>query len=519
MTIRDIIEKIEVSSAYISPLGEKRRILALCHDSRRATPHCLFFCKSGALADGHAFAPHAYKNGARLFIAERELDLPADATVVIVPSAQEALSSLSVWFYGEPAKYLRLIGITGTKGKTTVALSVYSIAESTGIKIGYIGTNGVYYNGKRLETANTTPDVLEMQKTLRKMVDSGIDTVVIEVSSQALWQERTYGLTFDTVVFTNLYEDHVGGVEHPTFEHYRDSKKLLFTNYKAKNIVINSDSDYAKFMIDGALCDNVITTSAKGDKNTELYATDARKTRDGIIPGVAFKCHGRTSFGDVHTLDFFMRTPGLHSVENGLNVIAICLLLGIDIKKIRDEMSSLSVPGRFEVMTLSSRPNSLFVIDYAHNGASLEAVLKSLREYEPSRIICLFGSVGGRTFGRRRELGVVARDNADILIITSDNPNNESPMSVINDIAEAVGECNKPVYLIADREEAIKKAAELADDGDFVLLAGKGHETYQLICGERIPFYEKEILEHVDRINLLDDGISEISDKLPEPII
>ena len=516
MTIRDILEQIDVVSSYISPKGERHRILSLCHDSRRATPQSLFFCKSGAVADGHAFASHAYKNGARLFIAERELDLPKDASVIIVPNTQEALSKLSVWFYGNPAKSLRLIGITGTKGKTTIALSVYSIAESVGKKIGYIGTNGVYYNGQRLETANTTPDVLEMQKTLRQMADSGIDTVVIEVSSQALWQERTYGLTFDTVAFTNLYEDHIGGVEHPTFEHYKKSKKLLFSEYNAKNIVVNSDSQYTKYMLKGVECDNVITTSAKGKKGCTLYAKNTTKTSNGIIPGVSFTCCGDIC-GD--RLDVFMRTPGLHNVENGLITIGICSLLGIEAAIVANAFATVSVPGRFEVVMLESRPNSLFVIDYAHNGASLTAVLKTLREYEPSRIICLFGSVGGRTFGRRHELGVAARDGADVLIITSDNPNNEEPMAVIKDIACAVGECEKPVYLISDREEAIKKAVSLASDGDFVLLAGKGHETYQLICGERIPFSEKEILEHCDRLNMLDGDIQPLNSKEPVPIV
>ena len=514
MILHDFLEKIDVVSSYIAPKTDRLRILSLCHDSRRATPQCLFFCKSGALVDGHTFAPHAYKNGARLFIAERELDLPRDASVIIVPNAQNALAVLSVFFYGDPAKELKLIGITGTKGKTTIALSVYSISEAAGKKIGYIGTNGVYYNGQRLETANTTPDVLEMQKILRSMANADVETVVIEVSSQALWQCRTYGLEFETVAFTNLYEDHIGGLEHPTFEHYRDCKKLLFTDYNAKNIVVNSDSEYARFMLDGVVCDNIITTSAKGDESCSLYAKNTTKSSNGIVPGVSFTCLGGLCNDSKNV---FMRTPGLHNVENGLITIAICSLLGIEVDFAVSEFATLSVPGRFQIVDMKSRPNSLFIIDYAHNGASLSAVLKSLREYEPSRIICLFGSVGGRTFGRRRELGEAARDGADVLIITSDNPNNESPMSVIRVINEAVGETDKPVYLVPDREKAICKAVELANDGDFILLAGKGHETYQLICGERVPFCEKEILEHFDRLNLLSEDVK--SDKLPEPVI
>jgi UDP-N-acetylmuramoyl-L-alanyl-D-glutamate--2,6-diaminopimelate ligase len=193
-----------------------------------------------------------------------------------------------------------------------------------------------------------------------------------------------------------------------------------------------------------------------------------------------------------------MPSPGLYSVENGLLVISICLLLGIKMEHILRELARLSVPGRFEAVALKSKPDSLFIIDYAHNGASLKAVIDALREYEPSRIICLFGSVGGRTFGRREELGKVASENADVIIITSDNPNNENPMRVINDIREAVGETDKPVYMIPDREEAVMKVYELAESGDYILLAGKGHETYQLIMGERVPFSERRILELAD---------------------
>lgn len=500
MKIRDILSEIDVISAYIPDAMNRRRILSLCHNSKYATPTCAFFCKAGALADGHLYATHAYENGARIFIAERELNLPDDAAVIITPSSTAALNKLAVQFYNDPTKELKIIGITGTKGKTSIAISAYKIALSAGIKAGYIGTNGIYYNGKSFETANTTPDVLELQKALREMANDGVSHVMLEISSQALWQERTFGLEFDTCVFTNLFSDHIGGYEHPTFEHYRDSKKKLFTDYKANNVVVNFDSGDATYMINGAECGNIISTSAKGDSSCTLYATNARKARQGIIPGVAFELHSnnRAVADTKKTYQAFMPSPGLYSVENGLLVISICLLLGIKMEHILRELARLSVPGRFEAVALKSKPDSLFIIDYAHNGASLKAVIDALREYEPSRIICLFGSVGGRTFGRREELGKVASENADVIIITSDNPNNENPMRVINDIREAVGETDKPVYMIPDREEAVMKAYELAESGDYILLAGKGHETYQLIMGERVPFSERRILELAD---------------------
>lgn len=494
MKITDIINNLEVLSAYIPAPMRRRTILTLCHNSKYATPTCAFFCKTGALADGHAYAYSAYLNGARIFIAERALDLPSDAAVIITPSSTEALNKLAVKFYGDPSKELKIIGVTGTKGKTTVAISAYKIASNCNINAGYIGTNGVYYNGKSFETANTTPDALELQKTLREMINDGVTTVFLEVSSQALWQDRIHGLEFDSCVFTNLYRDHIGGYEHPDVEHYKACKKKLFTSYRTKCIIVNSDSDDSEYMTEGTECPKIIRTSAQGNEKCDLYSTNARKNKNGILPGVSFDLH----VGKKTPFEVFIPVPGLYSVENALLVIAICSRLGITPLMAIKQLATLSVPGRFETVKLETKPDSLFIIDYAHNGASLKAVINALREYEPKRIICLFGSVGGRTFERRAELGEVARDNADVIIITSDNPNNEDPMNVISDIRRAVGDTEKEVYCIPDRADAVKKAYEIAQPGDYVLLAGKGHETYQLVCGKRIPFSEKEILLRKD---------------------
>ena len=500
MKIQELINIFEVTSSYVPDTAKRRVILSLCHDSRRATPTCAFFCKKGALSDGHEYAFHAYANGARIFVAEREIDLPDDAAVIITPNSSAALNKTAVIFYGDPAKELKIIGITGTKGKTTIAISAYKIALANGIPAGYIGTNGIYYNGKEFETANTTPDTLELQKALREMRNDGVNVVLLEVSSQALWQERTYALEFEACVFTNLYRDHIGKFEHPDIDHYIESKHKLFTDYKTKKIIVNADSPYSEKMIDGSSCENVVRTSAKGLGDADLSANKAMKIKKGIVPGVSFELNSPNPkiLKKGKPVDVFIPVPGLYSVENGLLIISICLTLGLKLESIIACLSTLSVPGRFETVPLSSKPNSLFIIDYAHNGASLEAVIRAVREYEPKRIICLLGSVGGRTFERRAELGEVAERCADVIIITSDNPNNEDPASVIADIREAVGETDKPVYTIKDREEAVLKAYEIAEDGDFILLAGKGHETYQLVMGHRIPFSERKILERAD---------------------
>ena len=501
MKIKDIIANLDVVSLKI-PEGMRGRTIAhLCHNSRAASPTCLFFCRRGALTDGHRYAMSAYEKGARFFVVERDVDLPKDAAIIKVVDSSLALRRLSVIFCGDPSKSLRLIGITGTKGKTTVALTVYNIAVAYGIKMGYIGTNGIYYNGKVFETANTTPDCLELQSALREMKNDGVTDVVIEVSSQALWQERTYGLSFDVCAFTNLYEDHIGGVEHPTFEHYRDSKKRLFTDYRAKSIIINSDCADSRFMIDVVKCADIVTTSAAGDCSCDLFAKDAKKSMNGIRPGVSFRLfssNNQIAEIDEQGREIFIPIPGLYSIENALIAIAICTRLGIDIDFISDQLSRLTIAGRFEMVELDNRPNTLFVIDYAHNGASLSAVLRSLREYNPKRIIVLFGSVGGRTFGRRTELGKVAKDLADVIILTSDNPDNDDPTDIIDDIMAGVGETDKPIYKIPDRSEAIEKAFEISEDGDFVLLAGKGHEGYQLIRGSRVSFSERRVLNSVN---------------------
>ena len=501
MKIRDIIKRLDCISVRMPKGLSGRAIAHLCHNSRVASPTCVFFCKRGALADGHKYAKSAYEKGARFFVVEREIDVPEDAAIITVKDSNEALRKIAVEFYGDPAKELRLIGITGTKGKTTVALSVYNIAVASGIKMGYIGTNGMYYNGKVFETANTTPDCLELQIALREMRKHGVTDVVIEVSSQALWQQRTYGLNFDICAFTNFYEDHIGGVEHPTLEHYRDCKKLLFTDYNAKNIVINSDCPESRYMIEGANCSNIITTSAKGDEGCDLFAANAMKAKNGIRPGVSFEMFSGVSSSVTipeHGMDIFIPIPGIYSIENGLLAFAICSLMGLSTDFIAEQMAKLTIAGRFETVELENRPDTLFVIDYAHNGASLRAVLRSLREYEPKRIIVLFGSVGGRTFGRRAELGRAAGEDADVIILTSDNPDNEDPTDVIDGIMEGLIGVDKPIYKIPDRAEAIAKAFEIAEDGDFVLLAGKGHESYQLIRGVRVDFSEKRVLESVN---------------------
>lgn len=493
-----LIKSLKRRALYIPDGFENLNITSICHDSRRATPASIFVCRKGSVVDGHKFAIGAYSNGARVFVVESEIDVPNDSVIVTVDDCEDALFRLSRKFFDTPEDKMRLVGITGTKGKTTLALSLFSLLNSNGQSCGYIGTNGVLFGDEEYGTPNTTPDTYELHKYLRKMLDAGVNTCIIEVSSQALWQNRVRGLKFEHCIFTNLYNDHIGGCEHPDIEHYKACKRKLFSDFGANTIITNLDSPESSYMMDGSSTSNIITTSASGNKEAHIYAKNARIDKKGVIPGVRFDlCFNRDKMNFEDKPGLFIPTPGIFSIENTLEVIAEAITLGLPIKSVCKSLSKLQVTGRFEFITLKTKPRVLFCIDYAHNGTSLAKVLSSLREYSSGRLICVFGSVGGRTFGRRSELGEVARDLADISIITSDNPNFEDPMNIINEIADKFDGSDKKFYKVESREEAIKLAYDIAKRGDTVLLAGKGHESYQLIRGERIPFSEKEILENI----------------------
>ena len=491
MLLQELLSKIEYT--LIGDFDGNAEIKSICRDSRLATADSIFVCIKGAAVDGHDFARSAYSKGARIFLAERELELPSDALVVIVPDTRIGLALISAEFYGHPDKELKIVGITGTKGKTTSALTAYNVLNMAGIKSGYIGSNGVRFDQYSYKTANTTPESCDLFRYMRLMVDSGVKCLVMEVSSQAIFMNRIHGIGFDICAFTNLYIDHIGGAEHPTFEHYRDSKRRLFTDFGAKAIIFNADDEWADYMIEGANAKLISFSCLK--KGTDFKASHITSSiGDGSLC-VSFDIEFLKNMHQTHVC-----MPGAFSAYNALLACAVCHELGLSVDKICSLLPSVSIDGRFEVIGTSQ--HGIFVIDYAHNGASLEAALNALREYSPKRLICLFGSVGGRTFNRRRELGDVASRLADLCILTSDNPNFESPEKIIGDIAlsfEREGSC--PYVKIPDRRDAIRYAVKNTRHGDIVLLAGKGHEDYQLICEKKLPFSERAIiLEALDEM-------------------
>ncbi len=476
------------------PLNEILRdgdIKNVTSDSRKADGDSLFVCIEGSRSDGHDFAMSAYKNGCRYFAAERKLDIPENAAVLLFEDTRIALAEMSHKIWGDPSDKLKVIGITGTKGKTTTAQLIYHVLNDNGIKTGYIGTNGIMFDGKRIKTSNTTPESSELARYMKEMKDCGVKYLALEVSSQALYMNRVRAVNFDSLIYTNLYPDHIGGVEHPTFEHYRDSKKRLFSQFKSTLVITNGDDLLSDYMTEGTEGHRVeYSVGGKG----WIRAENPRLYRKGSSLGVEF---------DLVVCDKTVKTrlqmPGIFNIHNALAAAVACIKAGVRIEKISASLEKARIEGRFQVLPFERE--STFVIDYAHNGASLESVLKVLREYEPERLICVFGSVGGRTKIRRSELAKAASRFCDYCILTSDNPDFEDPELIIDEIAQNMGEC--PYEREADREKAIERAVEIARDGDIVLFAGKGHEDYQLVRGEKIPFCEKDIVKKcLDRIGV-----------------
>lgn len=455
-------------------------------DSRLAFEGTAFVCLKGSFSDGHDYAYNAYLCGCRCFISEKYLhDLPDDAIVLVVDNTREMLARMACRFYGNPSESLKIIGLTGTKGKTTTALMISHILNTCGLNCGYIGSNGVYYNNSWYKTQNTTPESLILQKHLYDMLNSGVKYVVLEVSSQALYTYRVDGVKMDTVVFTNLGHDHIGKFEHPDYEHYINSKAHLFDDeFGAVRCCRNIDDTMTK-RVTGHFCNETVDYSLKGQGT--VNAENIRYYQGKSSIGVMFDL-------TVDGTEYSAMIPmaGDFNVLNATCAFSVCKGYISEYERIINALSSVKIDGRFEMYYAPS--GAVFVIDYAHNGLSLSCALEELRKFCKGRLICLFGSVGGRTQGRREELGRAAGFYSDYCIVTSDNPNYEDPSAIINDILYYVKLEKCPWTASVDRKNAIELAYNMAKDGDIVLLAGKGHESYQLVKGIKVPFSERIIL-------------------------
>ena len=482
--LKDLVEKFEYS-VLNGEIGD-REISSLVYDSRKIEKDCLFVCIEGANFDGHSAAAEAFEKGAAAVIVEKDVDLSGagDSCVIKVESSRYALAFTSAAWFDHPAEKMKIIGITGTKGKTTTSFLTKAILEEAGHKVGLIGTIETIIGDRHIPAKNTTPESYILQETFAQMADAGCDSVVMEVSSQALMMHRSQGFIFDYGVFTNIEPDHIGPGEHKDFDDYIYCKGLLFKQCRIG--VVNGDDPNTVRLLEGHSCE--IQTFGRGDKN-DLIASDEELVKIPGELGVKFNIRGK------HSMSAEVGTPGEFSVYNALCAVAVCLNFNVSDEAIKKALKNARVKGRIEAVKVSDKFSLL--IDYAHNAMALESLLTSLRKYDPGRLVCVFGCGGNRSKLRRFEMGEVSGKYADFTIITSDNPRFEEPEEIMDDIETGIKKTSGEYIRISDRKEAIRYAIENGREGDLIILAGKGHEDYQEIKGVKYPMDERVLIAEV----------------------
>lgn len=459
-------------------------ITDLVYDSRKVTSNSVFVCITGAVRDGHDFVNEVVQKGATAVIVEKEGSYPEGVTVIKVEDTRLALAYMSAAYFDYPAEKLTTIGITGTKGKTTTTYMIKSILENTGKKVGLIGTIEVIIADQVIPANNTTPESYMVQKYFADMVAAGCECVVMEASSQGLMLHRMAGFTFDYGIFTNLSPDHIGGAEHKDFEDYLRCKSKLFK--QCKQGLINIDDVHAAEILEGHTCQvETFGFSEKADvRASEINLVE----RPGYL-GIAYKVSG------LMQMDVSMNVPGKFNVYNSLCAIALCRHFGVSEEEILKALKHVNVRGRVELVPVSD--HYTLMIDYAHNAMSLESLLTTLKEYHPRRLVCLFGCGGDRSRSRRFEMGEVSSKLADLTVVTSDNPRTENPQSIIDDIIVGVKKGTGKYVELIDRKQAIKYCMDNAEEGDVIVLAGKGHEDYQEINGVKHHMDERELIADI----------------------
>lgn len=459
-------------------------VTELVYDSRKISKDCVFVCISGAVSDGHSYIKEAVEKGAAAVIVEKEVPLPIEVTVVRVDDTRRALGFMAAAYFNNPAEKLITVGITGTKGKTTTTYMIRSILEKTGIKTGLIGTIETIIGDKVIPANNTTPESYIIQETFAEMVEAGCKCVVMEVSSQGLMLNRVAGFTFDYGIFTNIEPDHIGTNEHKDFEDYLSCKSKLFR--QCKTGLINIDDSHAQDILKGHTCE--VETFGFSEK-ADIRATNLELVKRPGTIGISYHVDGLMNF------DVEIDIPGKFSVYNSLCAIALCRHFDVNINQIKKALNTVQVRGRVELIPISDK--FTLMIDYAHNAMSLESLLTTIREYNPKRLVCMFGCGGNRAKSRRYEMGEVSSNFADLTVVTSDNPRFEEPQDIINDIIIGVKKGKGKYIEIIDRKEAIKYCIDHAEEGDVIVLAGKGHEDYQEIKGVKYHMDEREIIQDI----------------------
>ncbi|WP_297779668.1 UDP-N-acetylmuramoyl-L-alanyl-D-glutamate--2,6-diaminopimelate ligase [Blautia sp.] len=479
--LTDLLEHLEYQC--IQGTTDKE-VLSVVSDSRKAGPGSLFFCIKGAVSDGHTYAKEVAEKGASVLVVQDLVEVPEHVTVIQVPDSRYAMACISAAWFDHPAEKLKTIGITGTKGKTTTTYLVKSILENAGHKTGLIGTIETIIGEEHIPSANTTPESYLVQEYFAKMVEAGCDSVVMEVSSQGLMLHRTAGFVFDIGIFTNLEPDHIGPNEHKDFADYLHCKALLFK--QCKTGIFNADDQHLEEILEGHTCE--VETFGFSEK-ADLRAENTRLVTGKGTLGIQYDVKGLLDFPVEIDL------PGKFSVYNSLTAIAVCRHFGVTQENIQKALKQAKVKGRIEMVKVSD--DFTLMIDYAHNAMSLESLLTTLKEYHPNRLVCLFGCGGNRSKLRRYEMGEVSGKLADLTIITSDNPRNEEPQEIINDIKIGIGKTAGKYVEIIDRKEAIAYAIHHGQPGDIIVLAGKGHEDYQEIRGKKYPMDERVLIQEI----------------------
>ena len=481
MRLTELLQNLE----YICVQGSlDTEVRSVVFDSRKADKDSLFICIKGAVSDGHKYAEDVAAKGASVLIVQDPVTVPEHVTVIKVPDSRYAMACISAAWFGHPAEKLKVIGITGTKGKTTTTYLVKSILENAGHKVGLIGTIEAIIGDKVIPAANTTPESYVVQQYFAEMVEAGCDSVVMEVSSQGLMLHRTAGFLFDLGIFTNIEPDHIGPNEHKDFEDYMHCKGMLFKQCRVG--IVNADDEHLEKVLEGHTCS--LETFGFSEK-ADLRAKDLHLVTGKGTLGIAYQAEGLMNFPVEIDL------PGKFSVYNSLTAIAICRHFGVSVENIQRALKAAKVKGRIEMVKVSD--DFTLMIDYAHNAMSLESLLTTLREYEPARLVCLFGCGGNRSKLRRYEMGEVSGRLADLTIITSDNPRDEEPQAIIDDIKIGISKTAGHYVEIADRKEAIAYAIRHGKPGDIIVLAGKGHEDYQEIKGKKYPMDERDLIRDI----------------------
>lgn len=479
MVFKDWLEDIRCQVLQGSLETEVSEVV---YDSRRACEGAVFVAMAGSRVDSHEFCSQVYTAGVRVFVTERPVSLPEDATVVLVENGREALAHLSAARFGFPARKMITIGVTGTKGKTTTTHMIKAALTSCGKKVGMIGTNGVSFPGTFETTRNTTPESYQLHWYFSRMLEAGCEYMVMEVSSQAVKMHRTDGILFDYGIFTNITPDHIGPDEHENFEEYFRCKSAIFK--QSRTGIANLDDKFVAKAAENALCP-VYGYSLTG--GADFCAEDIGYLAEKDFVGLEFSMKGRLS-GNIR-----VGIPGRFNVENAVAALSVCSLAGLPQDKLCTALEKIHMDGRMEIAYASE--DIRVIIDYAHNAVSMESLLTTLRDYHPARLVVVFGCGGNRAKERRYAMGEMAGKLADLSILTADNSRYERVEDILEDIKSALIPTGGKYLEIPDRKEAIVYAVTHAQKGDMIAVIGKGHEDYQEVNGVRTHFLDREVVD------------------------